>query len=249
MLTPVHDREASPWAAAHRISGDYGRQLHAVVREINSLLRGYDLAGDRAAPELERRLRHYAESQSFTAWSHRVAESMLRRADIANRAAWAAHAEEMSAGLRRLMSEPIGSEVRHALLDEQVRLIKGIPLGAAERIRNITVESLVSGRRSSATAREILRTADVSASRARLIARTESGRLASKLTEARCVQIGSEDYVWHATHDFPRVRASHLAMDLVIVRWTRPPTLDGLAGHAGCLPNCRCYAEPRFPKH
>ncbi|MDR0067994.1 phage head morphogenesis protein, partial [Acinetobacter sp. 11520] len=29
--------------------------------------------------------------------------------------------------------------------------------------------------------------------------------------------------------------------------WDNPPTLDNLKGHAGCLPNCRCYPEPSIP--
>jgi hypothetical protein len=27
------------------------------------------------------------------------------------------------------------------------------------------------------------------------------------------------------------------------VRWDNPPTLDGMTGHAGCLPNCECWSE------
>ncbi|HBB8701832.1 TPA: phage head morphogenesis protein, partial [Escherichia coli] len=27
----------------------------------------------------------------------------------------------------------------------------------------------------------------------------------------------------------------------------KPPTLDGMTGHAGELPNCRCYKEIVFP--
>jgi uncharacterized protein with gpF-like domain len=33
-------------------------------------------------------------------------------------------------------------------------------------------------------------------------------------------------------------------MDGQFVKWSEPPTLDGLTGHAGALPNCRCYPEP-----
>jgi hypothetical protein len=31
------------------------------------------------------------------------------------------------------------------------------------------------------------------------------------------------------------------------VRWDNPPTLDGMTGHAGCLPNCKCWSEVQIP--
>ena len=30
--------------------------------------------------------------------------------------------------------------------------------------------------------------------------------------------------------------------------WDSPPTLDGMKGHAGEFPNCRCYPEPVIPR-
>jgi hypothetical protein len=32
------------------------------------------------------------------------------------------------------------------------------------------------------------------------------------------------------------------------VRWDNPPTLDGMTGHAGCLPNCKCWSEVQIPE-
>jgi hypothetical protein len=33
------------------------------------------------------------------------------------------------------------------------------------------------------------------------------------------------------------------------VRWDDPPTLDGMTGHAGCLPNCNGVPAGRCPEY
>jgi uncharacterized protein with gpF-like domain len=37
-------------------------------------------------------------------------------------------------------------------------------------------------------------------------------------------------------------------MEGKFVTWDDPPTLDGMKGHAGQFPNCRCYPEPVIPE-
>jgi uncharacterized protein with gpF-like domain len=51
--------------------------------------------------------------------------------------------------------------------------------------------------------------------------------------------------LWRTARDGD-VRASHKAMEGKQVDWNRPPTLDGMTGHAGSLPNCRCFCQPQF---
>lgn len=79
-----------------------------------------------------------------------------------------------------------------------------------------------------------------------VIARTEVARTSSVLTQARAEHAGSTGYIWRTARDGD-VRPSHKAMNGRFVRWGEPPTLDNLRGHAGCLPNCRCYADPVIP--
>ena len=52
----------------------------------------------------------------------------------------------------------------------------------------------------------------------------------------------TEGYIWRSNHD-ERVRESHQMMDGKFVPQGQPPTLDGLTGDAGTLPNCRCWQE------
>ena len=86
----------------------------------------------------------------------------------------------------------------------------------------------------------------VTKARARLSARTAGARTAMELTKARAQSVGSEGYIWRTVRDSD-VRPSHKGMEGKFVRWDDPPTLDNLTGHAGGLPNCRCYAEPIIP--
>ena len=169
-------------------------------------------------------------------------------ADVSNRdaKAWAEHSRELSVGIRKeLANAPVGN-VYDDLMREQVRLIKSIPLEAAQRVHDIATGMIYTGERPAKLIEEILRTTEVTEARARVIARTETGRAASNFMQARAQHVGSEGYLWRGALDF-KERESHREMEGKYVRWTSPPTLDGLTGHAGCLPNCRCWAEPVLP--
>ncbi|EOT9334790.1 phage minor head protein [Escherichia coli] len=75
---------------------------------------------------------------------------------------------------------------------------------------------------------------------------TELGRATGALDQARALSIGSNGYIWRTAEDGD-VRHSHREMEGKFVEWGRPPTLDGMTGHAGELPNCRCYKEIVLP--
>lgn len=159
---------------------------------------------------------------------------------------WFRVAEQMGNALRKEIADaPIG-QVMRARQDEQVRLITSLPREAAERVHAMTREGITKGWRADQISAEIMKTGEVTKSRADLIARTEVGRTSTLLTQARAEHVGSDGYNWRTAADTD-VRASHKAMNGKFVRWDAPPTLDGLTGHAGALPNCRCYCEPVLP--
>nr|WP_246374794.1 phage minor head protein [Pseudochelatococcus contaminans] len=129
---------------------------------------------------------------------------------------------------------------------EQVRLITSLPSEAAQRVHDLTIEGITQGTRASEIAKKIMEAGDVTASRANMIARTEVSRTATLLTQARAEYVGSDGYIWRTSGDSD-VRPSHKAMNGKFVRWSELPELDGMVGHAGALPNCRCYPEPVIP--
>ena len=159
--------------------------------------------------------------------------------------------QKVIAGIGNAYSDEIlhadtGAAMR-GLLAEQVTLIKSIPLDAAKRVHELTLQGIEDATRANEIAKEIQRSGEVATSRAQLIARTEVSRTAATLTEARAKATGSEGYIWRDSGD-KTTRHSHHLMNGKYVRWDSPPTLDKLTGHAGCLPNCRCWPDPVIPE-
>jgi SPP1 gp7 family putative phage head morphogenesis protein len=184
-------------------------------------------------------------SRMIEPWAYSVSAFML--ADVARKDArmWHQHSKEMGKELRREVTTAPTGEALRRLQSEQVTLITSLPAEAAQRVHALAQESTITGVRASELAKQILETEDVTAARARLIARTEVSRAASNLVQARAEWAGSDGYIWRTSGD-GNVRDSHKEMEGKYVRWSQPPTLDKMVGHAGCLPNCRCFAEPVF---
>lgn len=198
-----------------------------------------------ALAQLVRMLTQY--SQTIEPWAQAVATYMLADVRRRDESMWRQHSKDVSQAVRReLFTAPTGA-VLGKLQKEQVTLIKSLPLQAAERVHQLATGQLYTGVRSTELQKHILETSNVTEARARVIARTETSRAASNLLQARAQWAGSDGYIWRTVKDFD-VRDSHAAMEGKYVRWNTPPTLDKLTGHAGCLPNCRCFSEPVFPE-
>ncbi|MNT45662.1 Phage Mu protein F like protein [compost metagenome] len=180
-------------------------------------------------------------------WAVQTASNMLMDVALRDEKTWKEHARDLSRGLREEIKTAPTGKVMQQMLSEQVDLIKSIPREAAERVHRLTLEGIENSTRASEISKEIQRSGEVAKSRADLIARTEVSRTASTLTQARAQHIGSDGYIWRTSGDSD-VRHSHKVMEGKFVRWDEPPTLDGMRGHAGCFPNCRCYPEPVIPE-
>ncbi|WP_082773076.1 phage minor head protein [Methylobacterium sp. CCH5-D2] len=234
----------SAFIRARKAENLYARQLRGLARHIGVLVRGFDLAGLERVPLLGEALRRYANA--IEPWAQSVGARMVAEVAQRDAQAWRHVSAEMGRALHKeITTAPTGAVMRRQLAD-QVGLITSLPREAAERVHRLTQEGIVQGRRADAIAAEILRTGEVTEARATLIARTEVSRTASALTQARAEHVGSEGYIWRTSGDGD-VRPSHRTMEGKFVRWDSPPTLDKLTGHAGCLPNCRCYSEVVIP--
>lgn len=194
--------------------------------------------------ELAALLEAYAES--LTPWARRTAAKMLHEVNVADLGAWRALGERIGAQLRKdIMGAPIG-DVFHRLMEEQVALIRSLPIEAAQRVHDMTIKGLEDSTRYAEYAKAIEESGEVTRSRAILIARTETSRTASSLMESRALYVGSPGYTWE-TADDADVRPSHKEMQGKFVAWDKPPTLDKMTGHAGCFPNCRCWSRVVLP--
>jgi len=233
------------WAKARRAEIQYGASLRKIARHIADLIRGSAPRSEADASALERALTRYAEI--LDPWAHKRAEAMIAEIRARSDKQWRKVAAEMGRGFREILTGPdaIGQRQRE-LMAEQITLIKSIPIEAAERVHHLVQQSVIKGERFTSIVPEIMRGGEVSKSKATLIARTETGRALTALTQARAETVGSEGYIWRTVKDAD-VRPSHRAMEGKFVRWDDPPTTDGMTYHAGAGPNCRCFAEPVIP--
>ena len=219
----------------------YSRALLLVADQVEALLAGYD---GRNIDRIGQRLDSYADI--LDDWAAHVARGMFADVDTKNRRFWRSMSQEIGVQMARQLAETdIGVTVTQSL-DAQVQLIKSLPRHAAEQAHEYVREAALKGQRASDIADRIMSLGGITRRRAVLIARTEVGRVSGEMTKARAMTAGSDGYIWRSAEDRD-VRPSHKKMNGRFVKWNEPPTLDNLTGHAGCLPNCRCYIEPVIP--
>lgn len=234
----------SAFEEIRRGESEYARQLRKVARIVGGIAEQMSEADYGNAERVAQALRQYADM--VTPWAQDVARRMIETTAKRERRAWESMAQEMSRELRReLMNAPTGL-ARHNLLADQVKLIRSLPLEAAEKVHEIVGEAMLQGTRPEQLIDKIKALGNITRNRAELIARTEVARASSTLVQARAEHVGSKEYIWRTSRD-GAVRPSHKKMEGVVVRWDSPPTLDGFTAHAGCSPRCRCFPAPVLP--
>ncbi|MFS3754389.1 phage minor head protein [Escherichia coli] len=225
----------------------YRTSLRRIARAVGDIVNGHYDGSNDSITEIIEALERYSEI--ITPWATKVAENFTADIVRKNDEQWRKHSKTISRELRNLVNSAPPGQVMKYIVAEQVKYIKSLPLEAADRvydIQNRAIEAVVTGGRAEHFAKEIAASGDIAKSRADLIARTELGRATGALDQARALSIGSNGYIWRTAEDGD-VRHSHQEMEGKFVEWGKPPTLDGMTGHAGELPNCRCYKEIVFP--
>lgn len=216
----------------------YAQALNGLANHIEALLAG----GDPATSII--RLDQYAST--IDQWATVTAQMMIDDVNARNRQFWRQQSEQIG---RALAVELANTDIGQAVQDElrlQVELIKSLPRQAALQVHELALGAMTDGQRAAGLVDSIIALGSKTRSRAMLIARTEVGRVSGEMTKARAMAAGSDGYIWRSAEDRD-VRPSHKKMNGQLVKWNEPPTLDNLTGHAGCLPNCRCYIEPVIP--
>jgi len=199
-----------------------------------------------------------AYARKLGPWATRQSAKLLEQVQRSNKRAYQEKSKAMGLALKAGLGDSDVAGIAYALLDEQVELIKSIPLEAGQRAQRIAFEAVLTGTRAEAdtdTIRQLEEemgfSTQAATSRAYLIARTETARANSAFVEARARAVGSGQYRWHNSGD-EAVRESHRIyrgrkLQGMIFSWDAPPTLsDGMTGHPGTFPNCRCFPEPVF---
>lgn len=148
------------------------------------------------------------------------------------------------------MSGPLGAAMS-VQIQRNAQFIQSVPADVARQMTKHIMSQSMAGVRYSDIAKDLhgmfLHMTDV---KANLIARTETAKTATALTQSRSEMLGVQWYRWRTSED-ARVRDSHKIMDKVLVPWNDAPSPEKLDKekdvgryHAGCIWNCRCYAEP-----
>jgi SPP1 gp7 family putative phage head morphogenesis protein len=239
-------RESQHFDKVRRAESQYIIQLRKIARHVGDIIRQFPVGSLDAMPELTRVLSRYAEV--LDPWARAAGSRML--ADVSRRdaTAWFKASREIGRYLQNeIQNTPIGSEVGR-ILEEQVALITSIPIEAGRRVQELTQEYVAGGRRYDDLVPLIQRSGAVTLNRATLIARTETAKAASAITQARAKYVGADTYIWRTARDAD-VRRAHRRLEGTIHRWDDTPVaeLDGNRHHPGEFPNCRCYAEPQIP--
>lgn len=196
-------------------------------------------------------------NQAVTKLANNLAARMVSLARVQNTQDWRAAARQGSMGreIRQAIKKEIGNNIGltvQSIIYQNARLISSVPQDIAEQITAEMLKRFNKGQRYEDYVPELMnKVPGLMKSRARLIARTETGKANEAMTEARARNVGINCYIWRSSHD-ERVRPSHEKMDGVLCFWDSPPDPEAffMGGsvfgpyHAGCCPNCRCYCEP-----
>jgi SPP1 gp7 family putative phage head morphogenesis protein len=229
------------WRTAKQVEQNYFREIYeALLRFLSPEAQPENVARPVGREEF---LEGYAQ-QAATRMVLGVRRQQERTWRVA--AQKAMRGQEFYRALQQELTGPVGARMSQ-LIQYNSRLISSLP----PRIRGLAAREAArrtgEGERATPTA-DLLRY--VVRSRAALIARTETSKATTALTQARSEDLGVQWYVWETSRD-QRVRLSHRKMQGVLVSWADPPSPEQLfhekfAGYyaAGNVFSCRCYPAP-----
>ena len=247
-------KKKPPFGHPNAIEQRYAAQLKRVARHSGAITKSHtDEAGLITSEAATYMAAMKAYSEVITPWANRVAAQMIEAVNVSNAKDWSKLSKSIGRELRKEYMTTAGGAKARAMHAESVNLIKSIPVDAAVRAQDLSREAMLGGRRPDEVAKMIAETGDVSASRATLIARTETAKANAMFTQARAQAIGADRYYWRSVED-ESVRDSHVTMNGRSSQgesftFEPPPEVDDDFGsyNPGEVPNCRCYAEPIVP--
>ena len=227
---------------------------------INKLLKGIldELSHIQNPFLLAAAIRRYARSPTFRKAAEILARSMATQVFSDGHRTWREAARSGAKGralYRALQNEMAQTQVGTTfwdIVDRNADLIVTAPNSVARELTAMVAREAQAGLRPEVILKDVqAKWPEYTRAHAMLIARTESSKASTALTEARCGAADIRWYVWRTEED-ARVRDSHRVMDGVLINWDDPPSPEALAGekwtygnyHAGNIFNCRCYPQP-----
>lgn len=129
--------------------------------------------------------------------------------------------------------------------------IKDFAVEEILKLRKAIQKSAFAGNRYESMVKSIQRSYGVTESKAKFLARQETGLLMAKFKETRYVDAGVNEYIWKCvagSKNHP-VRPRHKSLENKIFRWDNPPITTApdepaRRNNPGQDFNCRCFAVP-----
>lgn len=239
------------WNSPSRIEKSYSSQIQRLFKPLFNVTKDLEKQED-----IIDALNSMFNSPLFHKKAEEIAKSMATNLYTSSAKSWRQAARKSGKSktiyefLRNEMNGPVGVKVDE-LVKSNANLIRTLPLGIAQEVTEFTQRKSMEGLRASDIAKELKEMFPKrTKANANLIARTETSKASTALTQARSELLGHSFYIWRTSED-QRVRSSHAHMEGVICNYNNPPQPEVLNGmpsegkyNAGEIYNCRCYAEP-----
>lgn len=230
----------------------YNRDLQKLVAEINSDVRS-SLIGSLKSFEPEYIADAYAETlnliirgigkryRDIDSLATQISKSMVNDVDNKNRTSfYKAMNKAVGINLNSIIAEEGLNDILQSKVIENVGLIQSIPDEYFKKLITIVNEGTTRGKSAGGITKEIFKLGKTTKKRARLIARDQTQKLNSAISQNRQQNLGIEEYRWRTVGD-EDVRDTHKSKNGKVFRWDKPPKDTG---HPGEDIQCRCIAEP-----
>lgn len=212
---------------------------------------------ERLAAQLDR-ITIRLESLNINAFAQMISEGFLSRLNRNNNRVMTNNIKR-STGIDLAGQIDTGDikQLLNVKIAENTALIKSIKNEYIEDIGKVVRDNLLAGERSTTLITEIKERGKVSENRAKLIARTETSKVNSQITQLRAEALGSKTYVWSTVID-ERTRGDHKVMDGKLCKfsdptvysdddgqtWKKRKSIGGVEINPGEIYNCRCVSMP-----
>lgn len=235
-----------------RAERKYKRWLDVIMKRVKRTV-----ASTKYYDELVAKLYELAASKNFRTLCREAARQTCTMLAVGQQNTWREAASISGQGRRifqalqkELQTTQIGDRVQQ-IVEQNAQLIQTVPEKLATEFSRMAADNKYAGKRPD----ELLeiykqKAPHLTDVEARRIARTETGKAATALVQARAEKLGLNLYIWRTAKD-QRVRGSHTFMEGIICAWDDPPNPEVLSGsprsygnyHPSGIFNCRCYAE------
>ena len=134
-----------------------------------------------------------------------------------------------------------------ASLNENISLIKSIPVQYAQEMEGIVMRSYSAGRDLETMVKDIKQIYPKAATRAETIARDQSNKANAVCNRTRQMELGITQAKWMHSHAGEVPRPSHVKANGKIYNIAEGCLIDGVYIQPGELINCRCSSRPILP--